>query len=151
MLKKNRGGKQARTRKARELALLQQSDPKFADSTDKFPALRYSPEETQELLQLAFTTLPKRTGKRGTRNLQRQKRRWTMVREIRAKYKRQIIAAHHKRMEHRQWTRQQTKAVKEMAPQVCQTDTRYQAQILQRWAATMTMTPTTTTQVQQTE
>lgn len=153
-LTKNRGGKQARNRKVRELALMQQADPNLADSSDKFPALRYSPEETQELLKLAFETLPQKTGKRGTRNLKRQKRRWTLVREIRAKYKRQIIAAHERRMEHRQWTRQQTKAVKEMAPQVCDKDTRYQAQILQRWAATM-FTPqaaaATITQVQQSE
>lgn len=136
-LKKNRGGKQARNRKTRELALLQQGDPKFADSTDKFPAIRYSPEETQELLKLAFETLPKRTGRRGTRNLKRQNRRWKLVRDIRSKYKRQIIAAHERRMKHRHWVREQTKAVKAAAPAICEKDTQYQAQVLRRWAATM--------------
>ncbi len=136
-LKKNRGGKQARNRKTRELALLQQGDPKFADSTDKFPAIRYSPEETQELLKLAFDTLPTRTGKRGTRNLKRQSRRWKLVRDIRAKYKRQIIAAHERRMVHRKWTRQKTKEAKQAAPQLCDKDAQYRAQVLRRWAATM--------------
>jgi len=136
-LKKNRGGKQARNRKARELALMQQGDPRFADSTDKFPAIRYSPEETEELLKLAFDTLPKKTGKRGTRNLKRQNRRWKLVREIRAKYKRQIMAAHERRMQHRKWKREQTKAMKEAAPEICNKDTEYRAQVLRRWAATM--------------
>jgi hypothetical protein len=144
VLKKSKGGKQARNRKAKELERLQQMDPNYQEptssasgSSSKFPAIRYSPTETQELLNLAFNTLPKRAGKRGTRNLKRQANRWKAVRGIRATYKRQIQAAHGRRMEHRQWSRQQTKAVKEAAPEFCETDANYQAQILKRWAATM--------------
>lgn len=143
IMKKSKGGKQARNRKARELELLQQLDPNYqapssgSSSSSKFPAIRYSPEETQELLQLAFKTLPKREGKRGTRNLKRQAVRWKAVRKIRAKYKQQIQAAHERRMEHRQWKREETKAVKEGAPALCHSDAEYQAQILKRWAATM--------------
>lgn len=119
---------------------MQQMDPTLqapGNSSSKFPAIRYSPEETEELLKLAFETLPERAGKRGTRNLKRQGRRWKLVREIRSKYKRQIQDAHERRMEHRQWKREQTKAVKEAAPELCQEDAQYQATILRRWAATM--------------
>ena len=42
----------------------------------KFPATRYSPEETERLLAEAMAMLPKREGKRGTRNLRRQKNRY---------------------------------------------------------------------------
>ena len=135
VLKKSKGGKQARNRKARELAL--EEDNNLASSDNRFPAIRYSPEETQELLQLAYDTLPKRDGKRGTRNLKRQENRWKAVRKIRATYKQNIIEAHHRRMEHRSWTRDQTKAVKEAAPEICRKDAKYQANVLKRWAATM--------------
>jgi len=141
ILRKSKGGKQARNRKAKDLARLQHMDPTFqagaASSASKFPAIRYSPEETEELLKLAFDTLPEKTGKRGTRNLKRQNRRWKLVREIRAKYKRQMEAAHERRMEHRHWKREQTKAVKEMAPELCAQDMQYQARVVRRWAATM--------------
>jgi hypothetical protein len=156
VLKKSKGGKQARARRTRELERLQQMDPNYkgetaasasasAAGTSKFPAIRYSPEETQELLQLAFDTLPTRQGKRGTRNLKRQANRWKAVRGIRAKYKREIEAAHGRRMEKRHWKRQQTKAVKEAAPEICEVDANYQSTILKRWAATMTSTAVDTT------
>eukprot|EP00429_Kryptoperidinium_foliaceum_P051990 CAMPEP_0176088222 /NCGR_PEP_ID=MMETSP0120_2-20121206/44174_1 /TAXON_ID=160619 /ORGANISM="Kryptoperidinium foliaceum, Strain CCMP 1326" /LENGTH=206 /DNA_ID=CAMNT_0017422081 /DNA_START=71 /DNA_END=688 /DNA_ORIENTATION=- len=112
VLKKSKGGKQARNRKARELMMQQQQEK---PSENRFPAIRYSPEETQDLLKLAYESLPQREGKRGTRNQKRQDRRWKLVRKIRAKYKAQIQAAHERRMEHRKWTRAQTKGVKEAA------------------------------------
>lgn len=135
-MKKSKGGKQARNRKARELALMEQDD-NLSSSDNRFPAIRYSPEETQELLKLAYDSLPVKTGKRGTRNQKRQDNRWKAVRQIRATYKQNIMAAHERRMEHRQWTRGQTKAVKEAAPSICTKDAAYQASILKRWAATM--------------
>jgi len=45
---------------------------KISAVAQKFPAIRYSPEETEELLQQAYAALPVRDGKRGTRNLRRQ-------------------------------------------------------------------------------
>lgn len=136
VLKKGRGGKQVRRRKEKELDRLQQSN--LAVSTDeKFPAIRYSQEETERLLEQAYGALPERTGKRGTRNLQRQDNRWQLVRKIRAKYKAQIAAAHERRMEKRHWNRQQVIAAKEQAPTLRAQDSGYQAQVLQRWANTM--------------
>lgn len=105
--------------------------------SQKLPAIRYSEEETAKLLKLAFESLPARTGKRGTRNLKRQARRWKLVRQIRAKYKRNMMAAHERRMEKRHWKREQTKEAKEAAPAMCAKDAEYQAQILRRWADTM--------------
>ena len=144
LLKKSKGGKQSRNRKAKELALLQQEQEfnnggssNLASSDNRFPAIRYTPQETQELLKLAYETLPQKTGKRGTRNQKRQDQRWKDVRQIRRKYKQNIVAAHERKMEHRHWTRTQTKAVKEGAPDVCLQNLQYQASILQRWAATM--------------
>lgn len=123
-LKKSKGGKQARKSKAKALARLQAMDPSYVAPTSasdsRFPAIRYSPEETEELLQLAFKTIPTRDGKRGTRNLKRQARRWKLVRKIRSKYKYQLIQAHERLMVHRKWKRAQTKAVKEAAPEFCQ-------------------------------
>jgi len=150
-LKKSKGGKQSRNRKAKELALQQQQDQlsgaaNIATSDNRFPAIRYSPQETQELLKLAYETLPERMGKRGTRNLKRQNQRWKTVRQIRNKYKQQIIAAHERKMEHRQWTRAKTKSMKEDAPTICLKDMEYQASILKRWATTMYPSPGTPTE-----
>jgi hypothetical protein len=142
VLKKSRGGKQARKRREVELAKLNQQQDV---STEKFPAIRYSPEETEELLKLAFSTLPERTGKRGTRNLKRQQQRWKNVRNIRAQYKQNILLAHERRMVKRHWKREQVKEVKAGAPQARDTDLDYQGQILRKWAVTMFQDTTTTT------
>mmetsp|Transcript_23916 Transcript_23916/g.58452 ORF Transcript_23916/g.58452 Transcript_23916/m.58452 type:complete len:283 (+) Transcript_23916:91-939(+) len=137
VLKKGRGGKQARLRKEKELARLQQQQDVTLNTDEKFPAIRYSQEETERLLEQAYGALPERAGKRGTRNLQRQENRWQLVREIRSKYKAQIQAAHERRMEKRHWKRQQVIAAKEQAPISRAQDLEYQAQVLQRWADTM--------------
>ena len=134
VMKKSRGGKQARLRKERELARMQEDT---ASSDLKFPAIRYSPEETKELLERAYAALPERAGKRGTRNLRRQNRRWQLVRDIRAKYKQNLIEAHYRRMEKRSEKRQRTKAMKEEAPEIVLKDLNYQGQVLTRWADTM--------------
>lgn len=135
VLKKSRGGKQARLRKEKEMARLQENYDQATD--EKFPAIRYSQEETERLLELAFSSLPPRAGKRGTRNLKKQERRWKLVRDIRAKYKANIIAAHERRMEKRHWKRQKVIAAKEQAPISREKDLKYQGQVLSRWAETM--------------
>lgn len=140
-VRKNRGGARARARKEKELQRLKEMEEArhgILPSADvQFPALRYSPEETERLLQLAYDTIPKRTGKRGTKNLKRQARRWKLVRNIRAKAKWQRRLAHERRMVKRSWVRATTKAVKEAAPSICQKDLAYQQQVLTRWANTM--------------
>jgi len=135
-LKKSRGGKQARRKREKELARLgafSESDENISAVAQKFPAIRYSPEETAELLKQAYATLPERTGKRGTRNLKRQAERWRRVRKIRSDYKAHILQAHHRRMEARNYKRERTKDMKEDAKGLREKDLDYQGAVLKRW------------------
>jgi hypothetical protein len=144
VLKKSRGGKQARRKREKELARLGGDglvDSSLAGGTGqkisavaaKFPALRYSVEETEELLKLAYATLPTRTGKRGTRNLKRQANRWKIVRKIRSDYKAQLLRAHYRRMLQRKYKRDRTKEAMHEAVDQRQSDLEYQGQVLKRW------------------
>lgn len=150
-LKKSRGGKQARRKREKELARLgafSESDEKISAVAQKFPAIRYSPEETEDLLKQAYATLPERAGKRGTRNLKRQAERWRRVRRIRSDYKAHLLEAHHRRMEARSYKRDRTKEMKEEARELRQKDLDYQGAVMKRWAETMgsgTASATTTT------
>ena len=145
VLKKSRGGKQARRKREKELARLggdglvdsslagTAGQQKISAVAAKFPALRYSVEETEELLKLAYATLPTRTGKRGTRNLKRQANRWKIVRKIRSDYKAQLLRAHYRRMLQRKYKRDRTKVAMHDAVDQRQSDLEYQGQVLQRW------------------
>ncbi|KAG7362046.1 hypothetical protein IV203_025712 [Nitzschia inconspicua] len=148
VLKKSRGGKQARRKREKELTRLQGISPAMSGAgafqaagggsstsaaATKFPAIRYSPEETENLLRLAYETIPERAGKRGNRNLRRQERRWKLVRKIRSDYKANIVRAHERRMEHRHYKRQRVVQAKEDAAVQREKDLQYQAKVLQRW------------------
>mmetsp|Transcript_28893 Transcript_28893/g.78283 ORF Transcript_28893/g.78283 Transcript_28893/m.78283 type:complete len:303 (+) Transcript_28893:383-1291(+) len=139
-LKKNRGGKQARRKREKELARLgafSESEENISAVAQKFPAIRYSPEETEELLKQAYAALPERAGKRGNRNLKRQAERWRRVRKIRSDYKAHLVEAHHRRMEARSYKRERTKAMKEEASELRQKDLVYQGTVLKRWTDTV--------------
>merc|ERR1712238_634145 len=132
----------ARRKRELALALTAQGGPhgiegpggKISAVAAKFPAVRYSPEETVALLQEAYATLPTREGKRGSRAKKRQKNRWKQVRRNHSDYKAQLIAAHHRRMEHRQYKRNRTKEMKEdIAPPARQDDLDYQKKVLTRY------------------
>lgn len=141
VLKKSRGGKQARRKREKELARLgaamDDSNEKISAVAQKFPAIRYSPEETEELLQQAYAALPVRDGKRGTRNLKRQETRWKKVRKIRSDYKAEKINAHFHKMEARKYKRDRTKDALESATEQRQSDLEYQGMVLKRWMETM--------------
>jgi len=143
VLKKSRGGKQARRKREKELARLGAlpeaggTGEKISAVAQKFPAIRYSPEETEELLQQAYAALPEREGKRGTRNLRRQETRWKIVRKIRSDYKVNMINAHLNRMEARKYKRDRTKHAQESAAEQRQNDADYQGMVLKRWMQTM--------------
>jgi hypothetical protein len=98
-----------------------------------FPTKRYSDEETERLLKMAFAALPKRTGKRGTRNLQRQENRWFLVRKIHAKKKKQMYEAHLRRMQDRSKRMREIREGKAAAPDIRARDRQYQRQVLRRW------------------
>lgn len=143
VLKKSRGGKQARRKREKELARLgagSTGTTTYGDAsatTTKFPAIRYSVEETQELLKQAYAALPERAGKRGNRNLRRQANRWKVVRDGRSQYKKYIILAHERRMEHRKYKRDRVVLAKDDAPVQRQKDVEYQAKVLKMWAQKM--------------
>jgi hypothetical protein len=136
VVKKSKGGKQMRRKKEKELAEWQAKRAERG-GLGKFPAIRYSEEETQRLLAEAMSMLPKRDGKRGTLNLRRQKRRWFLVRKIRAKYKRLRIVEHENKMERRSRKVEAVKMLKAEVPDVRRQDLDYQAQVLRRWAQNM--------------
>ena len=173
VLKKSRGGKQARRRREIELMRLRQQQKQELmptvepgspaalaaaaaaasfdtfggqfgasasvqpTSATKFPAIRYSPEETQELLRQAYEALPERAGKRGNRNLRRQARRWKIVRDIRSQYKANLVAAHERRMEKRADKRQRVLQAQRDAVVQRQNDAAYQSDVLKRYIKTM--------------
>lgn len=103
-----------------------------------FPALRYSPEETQRLLDEAYAGIPERAGKRGTKNLRRQKRRWFLVRKIKKKSKKNYgIRTHERRMKKRSKVVKDVLQVKSEAPAVREREAAYQAHVLERWTEIM--------------
>jgi hypothetical protein len=107
----------------------------------EYPPLRFSDEETAQLLAQAYAALPKRTGRRGGRNLKRQERRWRLVREIRARQKVHIIAAHGRRMMKRHTKIKQIQEILATAPAAVRRDREYQLSVYRRWAATMGLSP----------
>jgi len=127
--------------KASEVAAMKKQfeRPELPDiKSGNMPALRYSDEETEKLLKMAHDALPKRAGKRGTRNLKRQKRRWFLVRKIHAKKKQWKIREHHTKMLKRSQKVQRVQKVIKEAPDIIEQDRLYQEKNFQRWLRTMT-------------
>lgn len=136
-----RGGRRLGRRLSKEQARLQARIEERQRMTDvgggEYPPLRYSDEETERLLAEAYASIPKRAGKRGTRNLKRQKRRWWLVRRIRKKYKKQMAKFQERKMAERSQKIKTVKAVLEKSPEIRNKDREYQLKVLQRWTATM--------------
>ncbi len=103
----------------------------------EFPALRYSDEETERLLAEAYAAIPPRAGKRGTRNLKRQKRRWFIKRQYDKKKKFERMAEHERRMAKRHEISVAMYQIRENSGDVRQKDQAYQQEILNRWAKIM--------------
>lgn len=102
----------------------------------EFPPLRYSEDETNRLLEMAYAAVPPRAGPRGTLRLKRQKKRWHLVREIHRKYKSHMAAFQVRKMAKRSWKVREVRAVLDTAAQICQQDRAYQLEVYRRWAAT---------------
>jgi hypothetical protein len=136
--RKDRGGKQLRKRKEKELAESFKTERLTkAQKGGIFPTLRYSDEETERLLAEAYAAVPKRMGKRGTKNLIRQRVRWFRVRKIRAKIKKYRIRAHFRRMEERSRRVKEVLAVKESAAETRARDAAYQDAVFHKWTEKM--------------
>ena len=144
--KQQRGGKMLRRRRERETALRGAGAAGSASSSTsgqqqaaggvggQFPSLRYSDEETERLLRQAYEGLPPRAGKRGTRNMRRQRHRWFKVRQIRKKQKKNLVAAHYRKMAKRGATVADVLEVKAGAEDIRRADAGYQDEVLRRWA-----------------
>jgi hypothetical protein len=136
-----RGGRRVasqRRKRNAEKEGLEEDAKRFTDlKGGEFPPKRYDPEETARLLAQAYANLPERAGKRGTRNLKRQKRRWFLVRKVRKLYKHHIANFHERRMQKRSSKVQQVKEVLRIAPNVRLSDRQYQADVFAQWASRM--------------
>jgi hypothetical protein len=136
-----RGGRLVR-RKQQKLRERDEDDPydprRFTDlAGGEFPPHRYSEEETERLLAQAYANLPERAGKRGTRNLKRQGRRWFLVRKVRKLYKHHMANFQDRKMAKRSEKVRLVKQVLEGAPDKRQSDRQYQAQVFARWSSRM--------------
>jgi len=134
--KKNRGGKADRKRKEREAEL--EAAISGVDNTQlkggEFPSLRYSDEETERLLAQAYAAIPLRSGKRGTLNLKREKRRWWIKRQYDARKKYERKEEHTRRMAKRHAISEMIYKTKVGAVDVRESERKYQEGILKRWA-----------------
>ena len=101
----------------------------------EFPSLRYSDEETERLLAQAYAAIPPRAGKRGTRNLKRQKRRWEIKRQYDATKKSERIAEHGRRMAKRHEISQAMYNIRVEGVDIREREREYQMGVVERWAA----------------
>jgi hypothetical protein len=140
--KKARGGKARRKTQKTDLEERIAERARFTGvGGGEYPPLRYSDQETERLLAEAYSAIPERAGKRGTRNLKRQGVRWHLVREIHKKYKYHMANFQTRKMEKRSLKIKQVKGVLETSPGIRERDRAYQAQVFQRWAANMVQDP----------
>ena len=139
--KSKRAGRRLSKRKSKEAIKLEERIAERQRLTDigggEYPPLRYSDAETERLLAQAYAAIPPRAGKRGTRNLKRQKRRWFLVRQIRKKYKKHLLRFQERKMAERSRRIKAVKAVLAEAPEIVDKDRAYQLEVFQRWSATM--------------
>jgi hypothetical protein len=135
--RKVRGGAIARKKREKKLAIVEDRLAERRRLTESggghFPPVRYSEEETEQLLNMAYAAIPIRGGKRGTRNLKRQKRRWALVRRIRRTYKEHMAYFQERKMYKRAEKMQQIKNIINKAPEARMSDHQYQTEVFKKW------------------
>lgn len=99
-----------------------------------YPPARLSDEDTEALLKEAYGNIPARTGKRGTRSLKREKRRWHLVRKIHKKYKDGKVRAHFRKMTQRGALTRECQAIRAGAQDVRDMEKDYHMIVLRGWA-----------------
>jgi len=137
--RKVRGGKIVRKQQEKKMLREQALNPAFKPKSivaggGRFPALRYSDEETQRLLDEAHKNIPKRTGKRGTRNLKRQRNRWRVIYADHARRKEDNVAKHFRTMDKRSRIATEVKEVKMNAAEVRVEEKEYHMEVMRKWA-----------------
>eukprot|EP00545_Synedropsis_sp_CCMP1620_P008377 CAMPEP_0119029696 /NCGR_PEP_ID=MMETSP1176-20130426/40652_1 /TAXON_ID=265551 /ORGANISM="Synedropsis recta cf, Strain CCMP1620" /LENGTH=222 /DNA_ID=CAMNT_0006986047 /DNA_START=92 /DNA_END=760 /DNA_ORIENTATION=- len=134
---KRRGGKAVRKRMQKSAELTEQ-EQEYNIGGGQYPPLRYSEEETERLLKEAYANIPKRDGKRGTRNLQRQSNRWHKVRQARKIAKKNYgIKQHERRMLKRSQVVSDVKQVKVDAVGIRELEQAYQGFVASQWTKIM--------------
>eukprot|EP00544_Gedaniella_sp_CCMP2646_P010226 CAMPEP_0202481940 /NCGR_PEP_ID=MMETSP1361-20130828/1404_1 /ASSEMBLY_ACC=CAM_ASM_000849 /TAXON_ID=210615 /ORGANISM="Staurosira complex sp., Strain CCMP2646" /LENGTH=244 /DNA_ID=CAMNT_0049109605 /DNA_START=35 /DNA_END=766 /DNA_ORIENTATION=+ len=136
--RKDRGGKQLRKRKEKEMAEQLKSE-RLTESLGGglFPPMSFSEEDTRRLLSEAYANIPKRAGKRGTNNLKRQRVRWFRVRKIRTKQKKFKERAHFRKMGKRSHIVKQVLEMKESAKEIRAKEKAYQDAVFRKWTQQM--------------
>lgn len=135
--KKRRGGKALRKRMEKK-SLDEAVVETYTVGGGQYAPQRYSEEETERLLAEAYANIPKRDGKRGTRQLQRQSNRWHAVRKARKIAKKNYgIKQHTRRMERRSLVVRNVLQAKEDAPATRERDAAYQQHVLEQWTQAM--------------
>ncbi|GFH46045.1 hypothetical protein CTEN210_02519 [Chaetoceros tenuissimus] len=135
---KKRGGKTLRKKQAaKEISLSDQNRLLDGAGPGQFPPLRFSDEETEKLLAEAYSLIPERAGKRGTRALKRQKNRFRSIRKAASIKKQEKINHHFDRMDKRSFKVESIRRMKEIAVDVRQQDQAYQMEVMKRYAALM--------------
>ena len=131
---KKRGGK--KTQRKKEVAQSLSSQERLLDGAGpgQFPPLRYSDDETERLLQIAYENIPERGGKRGTRRKKRMKNKFHQIRKARSIKKAEKIAHHFDKMDKRSLQVEGIRKMKELAKEVRVDDQEYQMSILRKWA-----------------
>lgn len=131
---KKRGGKTLRKKQeaSKQSSLSDQSRLLDGAGPGQFPPLRYSDDETANLLEEAYSNIPERTGKRGTRAFKRQKVRFIGIRKARSIKKQEKIEHHFDRMEKRSLKMTSIRKMKELAVDVRQEDQNYQKELLRK-------------------
>jgi len=137
--RKVRGGRIVRKQQEKKLLREQALNPAFKPKSveaggGRFPALRYSDEETQRLLDEAHENIPKRTGRRGHRNLKRQRARWQVIYADRARRKEEGVAKHFRTMETRSRIAREVREVKGASEEVRGKEREYHMEVLRKWA-----------------
>jgi hypothetical protein len=99
-----------------------------------FPPLRYSDEETERLLKEAYSKLPEKGGKRGSRKLKREKNRYHGIRKARSIKKMEKINHHFDKMDKRSLKSEGIRKMIELAVEVREEDKNYQIDLLRKWA-----------------
>jgi len=132
--KKRRGGKAIRLRREKRLLKMGGEKEELVIGGGEFPPEVWSEEETERLLKEAFDNLPVREGKRGTKNLKRQKLRWQKKRMYDAKKKYERRLEHEQRMAKRSAIADACRSIRSSAETVRAAEKQYQENMYNDWA-----------------
>lgn len=86
------------------------------------------------MLEEAYANIPPRAGKRGTRALKREKRRWFVKEMYDVKKRVERMAEHERRMEKRHGISVEIFEIQSSAEEVRSRDREYQNMVLEKWA-----------------